>query len=316
MSQPSAFKSQSVRYYSTSGVGKVSLDPWYVTGFSDGEGCFLLAINKHKRFKLGYSLGAIFQIHLHSRDLALLEMIKSYFGVGKIFVEKNGSIQYKVSSIKDLRVIVDHFDRYPLVTCKWADYILFRQGVELMERKAHLSVEGLKEFLALKASINWGLSESLLAAFPDIVAVARPRKNPVIPSSNWWLSGLIDAEGCFMIKKVDSQSKGQRIHVFFQITQHVRDVNLMENITKFLDCGRLYEYREGVDLRVTKILDVTEKIIPLLEEYPLQGVKLKDYLYFKEIAILIKNKEHLAPEGVDKIKLLKLKMDDLKPKNK
>jgi hypothetical protein len=118
-----------------------------------------------------------------------------------------------------------------------------------------------------------------------------------------------------MIKKVESQSKGQRIHVFFQITQHVRDIHLMENVIKFLDCGRLYEYREGVDLRVTKILDVTGKIIPLLEEYPLQGVKLKDYLYFKEIAFLIKNKEHLTPEGVDKIKQLKLKMDDLKPKN-
>ena len=98
-----------------------------------------------------------------------------------------------------------------------------------------------------------------------------------------------------MIKKVDSQAKGQRIHVYFQITQHVRDINLMENITKFLDCGRLYEYREGVDLRVTKILDVTGKIIPLLEEYPLQGVKVEDYLCFKEIAFLIKNKEHLTP---------------------
>lgn len=61
-----------------------------------------------------------------------------------------------------------------------------------MERKAHLSVEGLKEFLALKASINWGLSESLVAAFPDIVGVSRPGKNPVIPSSKWRLSGLID----------------------------------------------------------------------------------------------------------------------------
>lgn len=116
-----------------------------------------------------------------------------------------------------------------------------------------------------------------------------------------------------MIKKVDSQSKGQRIHVYFQVSQHVRDIHLMENI-KFLDCGRLYECREGVDLRVTKILDVTEKIIPLLEKCPLQGVKLKDYLYFKEIAFLIKNKEHLEPEGVEKIKLLKLKMDELKPK--
>jgi hypothetical protein len=34
-----------------------------------------------------------------------------------------------------------------------------------------------------------------------------------------------------------------------------------------------------------------------------------------EIAFLIKNKEHLTPEGVEKIKLLKLKLDDSKPKN-
>ena len=200
---PSTLKLQSVRYYSISGVEKVPLDPWYITGFSDGEGCFLLAVNKHKRFKLGYSLGAIFQIHLHSRDLAILERIKSYFGVGQIYVEKNGSIQYKVSSIKDIRVIIDHFERYPLVTSKWADYVLFRQGVELMERKAHLSAEGIKKFVALKASINWGLSESLSLAFPDIVAAGRPRKDLETLPSSWWLTGFIDAEGCFMIKKVE-----------------------------------------------------------------------------------------------------------------
>ena len=34
ISQPSVFKFQSVCYYSISAVGKMSLDPWYITGFS------------------------------------------------------------------------------------------------------------------------------------------------------------------------------------------------------------------------------------------------------------------------------------------
>ena len=82
---------------------------------------------------------------------------------------------------------------------------------------------------------------------------------------------------------------------------------------KFLGCGIIYNYREGVDLRVTKISDIMEKIIPLLDEYPLQGIKLEDYKCFKEAGFLIKNKEHLTPEGLEKIKLLKSNMDNFKP---
>jgi len=70
-------------YYSTLVEVALSpnlINPWYVTGFCDAESCFHLAVNKHKKFKHGYSLGASFKIHLHSRDLALLENIQSYFG--------------------------------------------------------------------------------------------------------------------------------------------------------------------------------------------------------------------------------------------
>lgn len=308
-----AIKFQAVYFSTSRGVSPIIINPWYITGFSDGEACFHLAVNKHKRFKHGYSLGASFKIHLHSRDLPLLEKIKSYFGVGNIYELKKGTIQYQVTSIKELKVILDHFDKYPLVTSKWADYILFKQGIELILNKAHLTTEGLRKFIALKASMNWGLSESLAAAFPDIVAVDRPLKDSEIPHP-YWLVGFIDAEGCFMIKKVNSSITGSGIHLCFQITQHVRDVILMENIKKFLDCGMIYNYREGVDLRVTKISDIMEKIIPLLEEYPLQGVKLEDYKCFKEVGLLINNKEHLTPSGLEKIKQLKLNMDNLKPK--
>ena len=128
------------------------------------------------------------------------------------------------------------------------------------------------------------------------------------------MTGFIDAEGCFMIKKVNTSTTGSRIHLYFQISQHVRDADLMEIIMKFLDCGIIYNYREGVDFRVTKISDIMEKIIPLLDEYPLQGIKLEDYKCFKEVGFLIQKKEHLTPEGLEKIKLLKSNMDSFKPK--
>lgn len=110
-------KSQAV-YSTTSGKVSTTINPWFVTGFSDGEGCFHLAVNKHKRFKQGYSLGAVFKIHLHNKDLALLEKLKTYFGVGKIYELKRGTVQFQVSSIEDLKVIISHFDKYPLITSK------------------------------------------------------------------------------------------------------------------------------------------------------------------------------------------------------
>jgi hypothetical protein len=44
--------------------------------------------------------------------------------------------------------------------------------------KEHLTIEGLKKkIVAIKAQMNYGLSEKLILAFPDIVAVKRPLVN-------------------------------------------------------------------------------------------------------------------------------------------
>ena len=119
---------------------------------------------------------------MHEKDLDLLKKIQSYFGVGYLSKPASNMIQYRVQAVKDLKVIFQHFDKYPLISQKQGDYLLFKNVLDLIENKEHLTMEGLRKILAVKASMNNGLSDVLKVAFPGIVPVNRD-KIPISVSS-------------------------------------------------------------------------------------------------------------------------------------
>lgn len=83
------------------------------------------------------------------KDQPLLELVKSYFGVGAIYDSHSANVsQFRVQSVEDLAVILNHFDKYPLVTQKKEDYMLFRRVFGLIEFKDHLTEEGFLTLLA------------------------------------------------------------------------------------------------------------------------------------------------------------------------
>jgi len=88
-------------------------------------------------------------------------------GIGSISSHGKDAVQFRVSSIKDLQVIVDHFNNFPLITHKWSDFQLFKAAFELVKCKRHLTLEGLIDIVSIKASMNLGLSEELEIAFPS-----------------------------------------------------------------------------------------------------------------------------------------------------
>jgi hypothetical protein len=93
---------------------------------------------------------------LHHKDIVLLKKIQSFFGVGNITIrKKDGAIFYTVQSIKDLtNVIIPHFLKYPLLSKKRADFLLFKSIVDLMNKGEHLTTEGLNKIVGIKASMN------------------------------------------------------------------------------------------------------------------------------------------------------------------
>lgn len=66
----------------------------------------------------------MFAIGLHKVDREVLEQIKSYFGVGDVSNSGSNAVRFRVRSIEESLVIIKHFDKYPLITKKLADYLL------------------------------------------------------------------------------------------------------------------------------------------------------------------------------------------------
>lgn len=155
-----SYQINKVRYYTSLVVNQtevLGMNPWFITGFSDGEACFSVNIYKSKKHILGWGSRASFEIGLNNKDLFILNHIKSYFGIGNCILKADGSCVYYVQSIKDLAVIINHFDKYPLITQKRADYLLFKMAVNLIKNKEHLTMEGLRKIVSIRASIYWGL---------------------------------------------------------------------------------------------------------------------------------------------------------------
>lgn len=291
------------------------LHPQYVTGFSDAEGSFGIKIRKNSKLLTGWEVKPVFAIRLHRKDIMLIQQLQSYFGVGSIFISNSDeSATLSVRSTEDItKVIIPHFDSYPLLTQKQADFLLFKLAIELIKNKEHLTVEGLNKIVALKGSINWGLSELLKIAFPNVVPMDRPLiENQVIKDSNW-LAGFTEGEACFIVDiyKSKTTKTGFAIKLKFSLTQHSRDERLLKHIVEYLGCGYYFKRPNKLagDYIVVKFSDIVTKIIPFLDKYPLVGAKRQDYLDFCKVASLMKTKVHLTNEGLEQIRQIKSGMN-------
>jgi len=89
-----------------------TLHPYWVTGFTEGDGSFSLNLSLRKSSKLP-QFGPRFTISQNSRDAALMGNISNFFGCGSLTGGANSMLYYRVSGTDQLRIIVPHFIKYP-----------------------------------------------------------------------------------------------------------------------------------------------------------------------------------------------------------
>lgn len=256
-------------------------------------------------------------MHLSIKDVDLLYKIQSFFGVGHVSLHGD-SCMFSVISIQDIKLIIQHFMDYPLITQKHADFLLFQQAFDIINNKDHLTIQGFKKLISLRASMNKGLPERLKLAFQEIIPVIRPEVPKFSFLNNcsnikYWIAGFVSGEGCFYIQTSKSKTHklGISVTLNFYVSQNIRDSYLLESLQQFFDCGSctIIEKSGIIKLSIRNFKDLTEKIIPFFEEYKLQGLKAKEFNEFKEACLLIKSKSHLTKEGLEKINKIKSGMN-------
>src|ERR1700759_328513 len=210
------------------------IDPWFITGFSDAEASFIISMYKDDNSKLKWRVTPNFSIHIHIKDITLLESFRNTLGVGKVRKNSKSTAVFRVDNIQELQIIVDHFNKYPLISAKVSDFLLFKQCYDLIQKKQHLTPEGLENIVALKYNLNKGLNDDLLKAFPNIIPVARPHYNFNEIPDPFWISGFISGDSTFCVSIEKSNNKiGKRVRLIFGTCLHIRDKTLLISIANY-----------------------------------------------------------------------------------
>jgi hypothetical protein len=136
----------------------VPLDPWFVTGLAEGEGCFCISFAIRAKLRMGLEVRPSFSLSLNQKDLELLEDLQAFFDCGWIRESKGDrTFKYEARSIGDLtEVILPHFERFPLRGYKARSCAGFSQVCRMIEQGDHLQRNGLREIVEIAYQMNLG----------------------------------------------------------------------------------------------------------------------------------------------------------------
>lgn len=133
----------------------------YIVGLTDGEGCFYVNVRPPGVKRFNYRVETHFYLKLRSDEYPLLKKVKDFFGCGAIYFQKekrsnhSPCYRYEINNREDVsQKLIPFFKKHPLQSKKRHDFEIFCRIVEIINRREHLTEEGLEEIRRLKSRMN------------------------------------------------------------------------------------------------------------------------------------------------------------------
>lgn len=136
------------------------------------------------------------------------------------------------------------------------------------------------------------------------------RKIP--PQIGHYLAGFADGEGSFNVsfRKRKDYAMPWKVSLCFNVSQ--RDKVILALFKKHLQCGTLRSRSDGVwYYEVNNFTAIEENVIPFFRKFGfLSAKKKRDFAKFRQLAVLVRNGEHLNEHGIRKILEIRRQMND------
>jgi LAGLIDADG DNA endonuclease family protein len=134
------------------------LDPNWVVGFVDGEGCFSVSVHRSSMMRRhgGWQLQPVFHIYQHRDHRDVLEAMIAVFGCGRVRPKgPNSDVwTFAVEGLQRLEsAVLPFFELHPPVVKK-NDFDAFALIVRAMRQKEHLSSRGFERLVRIAYGMN------------------------------------------------------------------------------------------------------------------------------------------------------------------
>ena len=241
------FLNKNIRYYSSNKTVDTEYIKKFWVGLMDGDGS--IQVNHWRKKNLQYRF--VIKLRFCPENFNMLNLIKETIG-GNVRIIKNESIIWVTNSKVSAKNMLEIFYLYPPLTSR------LRAQIKFMEE------------CLIKNDVEWYLTNR-----DKKYSLRLSNIDTNVSYYSEWLSGFIEAEGCFSIRNSNNHSFiiGQNddryliesIKNYFEIQSKVRNPNKTFWVIE--------TYRHSTFINLIRHFD----------KYPLLGEKLISYSKFKDI---------------------------------
>lgn len=268
-----------------------NFSPWWLTGFTQADGTFIIIVVKQPRGKFLYRFRPVFELSQSVTELNIMTALQKHLGGGRIVINRD-RLSVVFSSMEELlTIILPHFDKYTLRGGKFISYLIFRQVVLCIKNKEHLHLQGFLAILDLcymmhttsvrdmsskQEILNNILFKLDINSFEPITPIAVDFLSVKISReiSPDFVSGLIDGDG-----SIGFGFSGNKVRATISITMGIDDYTVLLDVQDFFKCGNVSKIasKEAARYRLASVSDMIHKVQPVLSSCHMNTVK-GDYL--------------------------------------
>jgi hypothetical protein len=128
----------------------------YISGYIDGEGCFTVSIAPRATLLVGWEVRPSLSVSQNGDRAEVLHALEAHLGCGCIRPDRSDkTLKWETRRLEDLLGrVIPHFEAYPLLSGKKADFERFASVCRLMASGAHRDRAGLIEIVELTRGMN------------------------------------------------------------------------------------------------------------------------------------------------------------------
>lgn len=128
-------------------LNKLSLDNYWLAGFTQADGCFHISVVNSKTHKTGYSVRL--EYSLKQNNHLPLKLLYDVLKMGNLSKYGTGIWCYKSSGFKTAATLIDYFDKYNVFAKKYVNYLKFRKVYIMVTQGKHLENKGIKKIISI-----------------------------------------------------------------------------------------------------------------------------------------------------------------------